>query len=266
MKKIISIACVVGLLGSTSLYAQSKKEIIANQQNQIQAQQHQLDSLRIANAYLQGYQAQLAKQASRSDSLNCQLQNRCLQLQHQTDSLSMVVQNLQAQVEQQSTQLREQKKEQEKQAAAKKEQAAATQKQQEQQAFEDMLAEYHNRCQPESALRSVFRNAYNVDRFAETKTALLDTYDAKCQAGKAPSIDKVKWQVRKNEGLISDRYNAFLEWHKHQYAFIVECPNGRAYLAYQFCFETHYEIADKTRLFSGFVPCQEEGTSISVSK
>ena len=76
MRKIISLLCIFGLAGVSVSYAQSKKEIIATQQAQLQAQQaqlqaqqaqlqaqqHQLDSLRVANAYLQGYQNQLQTQ------------------------------------------------------------------------------------------------------------------------------------------------------------------------------------------------------------
>lgn len=272
MNRIIGMMCVVSLLGSMPVRAQSKREIIANQQQQIQAQQHQLDSLRVANAYLQGYQDQLQTQVSRLDSLNGQWQSRCSFLQHQNDSLNIVMQNLQAQVVQQAAQLQQQKKEQQKQAAAAKKQQAQK-KQQEEQAqkdFDDMLAKYRAGCaQSEAKLQRFFKeDKHGVNQFSQTKTALLEAYENKCAAGKVNSVDEVKWEVQKTEGKQPIRVdNGFL--FENQYSFLIQCPNGRFYNAYDICFQTslytHYNYLDsETRAtvpslpVSAYVPCQEQ--------
>lgn len=279
MRKIIGILCFIGVLGTTSVYAQSKKEIIAAQQNQIQVQQqqmqqqqHQLDSLRVANAYLQGYQDNLQKQVSRLDSLYGQLNNRYLQLQHQNDSLSNVAQNLQTQIEQQMAQLQKQKKEQAKQeAAAKKQQAQKKQQEQQaQQEFEAMLAAYRAGCaQSEAKLQRFFKeDKHGVNQFSQTKTALLEAYENKCEAGKVYSLNEVKWEVQKTEGKQPIRVdNGFL--FENQYSFLIQCPNGRFYNAYDICFQTslytHYNYLDsETRAtvpslpVHAYVPCQEQ--------
>ena len=272
MNKIISMVCVIGFLGTMPVCAQSKKEVIANQQQQIQAQQRQLDSLRVANAYLQGYQDNLQKQVSRLDSLYGQLNNRYLQLQHQNDSLSNVAQNLQTQIEQQMAQLQKQKKEQAKQeAAAKKQQEQKKQqKQKTQKDFDDMLAKYRAGCaQSEAKLQRFFKeDKHGVNQFSQTQTALLEAYENKCEAGKVSSLNEVKWEVQKTEGKQPIRVdNGFL--FENQYSFLIQCPNGRFYNAYDICFQTslytHYNYLDsETRAtvpslpVSAYVPCQEQ--------
>ena len=273
MKKIVSVISVLGLVASMPLYAQSKKEIIAAQQNQIQAQQQQLDSLRAANAYLQGYQDQLQQQVSRLDSLYGQLNNRYLQLQHQNDSLSNVAQNLQTQIEQQMAQLQKQKKEQAKQeAAAKKQQEQKKQQKQEtQKDFDDMLAKYRAGCaQSEAKLQQFFKeDKHGVNQFSQTKTALLEAYENKCEAGKVSSLNEVKWEVQKTEGKQPIRVDiGFL--FENQYSFLIQCPNGRSYNAYDICFQTsictpyNNYLDRKTRAtvpslpVYAYVPCQEQ--------
>ena len=263
--------CVLGLLGTMPVYAQSKKEIIANQQNQIQAQQeqlraqqHQLDSLRVANAYLQGYQNQLQTQVNRLDSINGQMQNRCWQLQHQKDSLDMVTQNLRAQVEQQAAQLQ-------KQTAAAKKRATTEQKQaqQNQKEFEAMMAAYRAGCaQSEAKLKKFFdEDKHGVNQFSQTRTALLEAYENKCKAGTVSSVDEVKWEVQKTEG--QSYAKAGIRYlFENKYAFLVQCPNGRSYAAYDICFQTSVRVPDynsgsqpSLRAYApvqAYVPCQEQ--------
>jgi len=280
MRKIISLLCIFGLAGVSVSYAQSKKEIIATQQAQLQAQQaqlqaqqaqlqaqqHQLDSLRVANAYLQGYQNQLQTQVNRLDSINGQMQNRCWQLQHQKDSLDMVTQNLQSQVERQASQLQ-------KQTAAANKRAVAEQKQAQQNKkdFEAMMATYRAGCaQSEAKLKKFFdEDKHGVNQFLQTKTALLEAYENKCEAGKVSSVDEVKWEVQKTEGQSYAKAGIHYLF-ENKYAFLVQCPNGRSYAAYDICFQTSvrgmdYDIVSSPRNslrahapVQAYVPCQEQ--------
>ena len=269
----MSMMCLIGFLSTTAAYAQSKKEIIAKQQTQIQQQQTQIDSLRIANAYLQGYQDQLTGQVVRLDSANAQLSRQNLQFQHQIDSLNLMQTVLRQTIEQQAQALEEQQsradklqQEQNRQKKAQAQQKKA-QQQQEEQAFQQMLANYRKGCaNSEQKLKDFFdKDKYHTNRFSQTKTALLTTYEQQCQSGPAFSLDQVKWESNMHDGFIS-KHPVYWEWHKHQYTFLVECPNGRYYQAYQFCFETYLDklAAGDPRVFSGFVPCQEEGRSVDI--
>ena len=273
-KKIISMICLAGVLSTTSVYAQSKKEIIATQQTQIQQQQAQIDSLRVANAYLQGYQDQLMGQVGQLNLDNARLSQQNLQFQHQIDSLNLVQTVLRQTIEQQEQTIQKQQaradklqQEQNRQRKAQAQQKRA-QQQKEEQEVQQMLADYRKGCaNSESRLKDVFnKDPYHTGRFSQTKTALLTTYNEQCQSGQAVSLNQVKWEISIHEGYI-DKSPKMWYWHQHQYTFLVECPSGLSYQAYQFCFQTHEDLLnDRKRVFSGFVPCEEEGRSVDVHR
>ena len=266
MKKIILMTCVLSFAAMPSLYAQSKKQIIASQQQKIEQQQQQIDSLNRVNGYLQGNLDQLSNQFNRLDSVNTKLTFQNQEFQHQIDSLNFetakLTQALQAK-EQENKLLQEEKVKQQK--------AAAAQKQAQEKAKQVNLEEYRKQCvNSENRLEEVFYKenspiAYNseeanyvIDRFQQTKTALLETYEKQCNAGKVSSLNQVKWHIEQTMGAIPNPKGSGITGpYKHQYTFMVECPNGRSYQAYEFCFITEigYQLLSDIRTFVSYCSC-----------
>ena len=273
MKKIILMTCVLSFAAMPSLYAQSKKQIIANQQQKIEQQQQQIDSLNRANGYLQGTLDQLSNQFNRLDSVNTKLTFQNQEFQHRIDSLNSVSANLRQELktkEQENERLREEKAKQQKAAAAQK-QAREKAKQAQEKAKQDDLEAYRALCAgSEKKLKDLFnKDTYKIDRFPQTKTALLDTYEEKCNAGEVSSLDQVKWSFQKNAGPIGhSRAMAEYENWRHQYTFILQCPNGRSFTAYQFCFLTVYMNTQNNfkRVFSSYTPCSESGENLNITR
>ena len=101
---------------------------------------------------------------------------------------------------------------------------------------------------------------YGVQKYAETSTALLNTYNANCNGSYASTTDEIYWDVEKSHS--AAQIDDFLDlntysWAKtyfNEYDFYFECPNGGVYIAHKLCFTTVQPERGKESLYQ-YVNC-----------
>ena len=107
----------------------------------------------------------------------------------------------------------------------------------------------------ETRLKRFFDNdPYGIKKYAETSTALIDTYEGRCinskidkNQTKASTTDAINWEVEKTKSEVSPDVvkgggSKIYRTYVHTYSFGIECPDGRVYEAIQICFMTAEQI------------------------